>query len=686
MKLRIPATLCFLLSLALSSAQAEQSTACTSEPPAYVLTCFELVLESPVDYAHPIKDLTLSVTYTLPDTGSQMTVLAFWDGGHTYRARVALPAPGVWKYQIIASDISNDLNGRNGTVEVLPYTGNDLFRLHGWLRVSENQRYLTYGDGTPFFWLSDTAWEMPRASYPEQIDPYIDDRLAKGFTMTSMVVNSHGYFYPYHIKNSLGEPFLLNNDRSMPNPRYFDHLDTIVGAATEKGLGVALVPLWATYAEAHHDTTPWGGVDLYSLEEALVIAEYVGARYAGSNVVWIVAGDQRYDTEEKRAFWDAFARRLDEASGGKHLMTVHPGGYTGSFDGWPSAPEWLDFHMYQGSHIADIRYNEVGPDGRRLEDPYGGLLADGSFHWGGGLRGYHLDSTTPILSAESNYEGLFSRFWELAGDTTNGQRIRTQDVRHAAYWSLLSGSTVGFTYGANGVWQWANMSEIGNLYPLQTPMEALAFPGAAQMGVMRTFAEQNHWYRWVPCPDRVIEVDTRHFVPAACDGNQMVVYLPTGSRRVLVFPTARSVSITWTNPVTGVRWSEEEQFEMDELALSPPDTLDWLVTLHALYRPENSDPEESNQDPPISLTHAGQNPTDGYPQVILLSNAVREIQLHAFDVQGRRVYDQLLTVHSGPNQLVLPLGTSGTYFVRVTYRDSLDMLRTAHLSVTVTPF
>ncbi len=28
------------------------------------------------------------------------------------------------------------------------------------LKVSPNGRYLTRADGTPFFWLGDTAWEL----------------------------------------------------------------------------------------------------------------------------------------------------------------------------------------------------------------------------------------------------------------------------------------------------------------------------------------------------------------------------------------------------------------------------------------------------------------------------------------------------------------------------------------------
>ncbi len=31
---------------------------------------------------------------------------------------------------------------------------------HGKLKVSENKRFLVYEDGTPFFYLGDTGWEL----------------------------------------------------------------------------------------------------------------------------------------------------------------------------------------------------------------------------------------------------------------------------------------------------------------------------------------------------------------------------------------------------------------------------------------------------------------------------------------------------------------------------------------------
>ena len=50
------------------------------------------------------------------------------------------------------------LPGDRVRVEVSPYEGNNPLYRRGFLRVSENRRYLVYGDGTPFLWIGDTAW------------------------------------------------------------------------------------------------------------------------------------------------------------------------------------------------------------------------------------------------------------------------------------------------------------------------------------------------------------------------------------------------------------------------------------------------------------------------------------------------------------------------------------------------
>src|SRR3954453_9780780 len=56
------------------------------------------------------------------------------------------------------------------------------------LKVSENRRFLVKEDGSPFFYLGDTAWELfHRLDRPEAAR-YLADRAAKGFTVIQAVV------------------------------------------------------------------------------------------------------------------------------------------------------------------------------------------------------------------------------------------------------------------------------------------------------------------------------------------------------------------------------------------------------------------------------------------------------------------------------------------------------------------
>ncbi len=43
-------------------------------------------------------------------------------------------------------------------------------QVSGGLQVTENQRYLEYGDGIPFFYLGDTAWELFHRVNREEAD------------------------------------------------------------------------------------------------------------------------------------------------------------------------------------------------------------------------------------------------------------------------------------------------------------------------------------------------------------------------------------------------------------------------------------------------------------------------------------------------------------------------------------
>jgi len=77
--------------------------------------------------------------------------------------------------------VNAGLNGVNGKIEVVPYTGDNPLLKHGPVRVADNQRRFTHADGTPFLWLGDTWWKcLCKRMTWEGFQELTADRKAKG--------------------------------------------------------------------------------------------------------------------------------------------------------------------------------------------------------------------------------------------------------------------------------------------------------------------------------------------------------------------------------------------------------------------------------------------------------------------------------------------------------------------------
>src|ERR1700754_3403047 len=100
---------------------------------------------------------------------------------------------------------------------------------HGRLKVTPDGHYLQYADGTPFFWLGDTGWELFHRLTLEEIKTYLDDRAAKGFTVIQAVALAEfdGLLRP----NRYGDLPLHNLDPTQPDERYFSLIDSTVTMA-----------------------------------------------------------------------------------------------------------------------------------------------------------------------------------------------------------------------------------------------------------------------------------------------------------------------------------------------------------------------------------------------------------------------------------------------------------------------
>ena len=57
----------------------------------------------------------------------------------------------------------------------------------GGLKVSENRRFLVHADGSPFFYMGDTAWELFHRLNREEAEKYLENRRRKRFTVIQAV-------------------------------------------------------------------------------------------------------------------------------------------------------------------------------------------------------------------------------------------------------------------------------------------------------------------------------------------------------------------------------------------------------------------------------------------------------------------------------------------------------------------
>src|SRR5215831_8363733 len=110
------------------------------------------------------------------------------------------------------------------------------------LKVSPNGRYFVDQDGKPFFYLGDTCWLLFQRLNHEEVDEYLKDRVAKGFTVIqAYVIRGLGKRHPDGNSSLLGESPFIDRDATRPNEAFFKNVDYVVNRANELGLVMGLV-------------------------------------------------------------------------------------------------------------------------------------------------------------------------------------------------------------------------------------------------------------------------------------------------------------------------------------------------------------------------------------------------------------------------------------------------------------
>lgn len=423
------------------------------------------------------------------------------------------------------------------------------------LQVTPNRRFLQYTDGTPFFYLGDTAWELFHRLTLAEADRYLSNRAAKGFTVIQAVALAElgGLDTP----NANGDLPLHDADPSRPNEAYFRHVDAIVARANALGLVMGMLPTWGAYWRG----SGWNANPIFTPESAHSYGRFLGERYRDSSLIWILGGDRNVSNDHELAIISNMAAGLAAGDGGNHLKTYHPLGPGRSSEFFPDAA-WLDFHMCQSSHAAHDHDN--------------GLFIDAD---------YALTPTKPTLDGEPRYETIPVGFYFQ--NQNRYDRFDAYDVRQAAYWAMLAGAC-GHTYGNNNIWQMWDVGRQPVLFADIPWHEAMDHAGAFQMGLLRRVFSSRAFQRLRPAPQLILD-GPRHGgakVRAACaeDGSFAFIYSPRGEaftvdRQQLSAPSLKQI---WFDPRYGNEYHIHTTDNGAFQTYTPPTNgrgNDWLLIL-----------------------------------------------------------------------------------------------------------
>ncbi len=526
-----------------------------------------LAFETVRDYANPFLDLSVMAEFKGP-SGRTIRREAYWDGGRSYKVSFAPTEVGVWNYTLSAPADSG-LDGVNGEVEAIPYSGQlDIYK-HGFLKVSNNGRYFTYDDGTPFFWLGDTHWgfiagEKWDESNYEKTDSMFkymaDKRAAQDFTIYQTNLRSESWM---RMPGRKSATHFWDDDHIgiLPDVSFYqEEVDKRMQYLADLGFVNAL-------------GFAWGSSVVGRLDLQKNLARYIVARYGALPMVWTLAGESAgYFASQRQECidgWREVALLVQELDGYGQLQTTH---YTNErpYCDYYVDEDWFDFTLNQAGH-GDLPISTTYIEEHRKNHP-----------------------DKPFVEAESLYEYCSTL-------EPNGSRLCTAGMmRRIAYLTMQLGGA-GYTYGAQGIWDhvWDKPKEPNpfnrfNQFGI-TWYEAIEAPGAEQLRYMRRMYEEQKWYEMAPANELKPQGDSFSDPLFAGVMDPQVMATPDRSRVLSYYPesvfrpiamcglTAGTYEVQWFDPRSG------EYISVGEIApengnwagLGRPGAGDWMLVLTA---------------------------------------------------------------------------------------------------------
>jgi hypothetical protein len=390
---------------------------------------------------------------------------------------------------------------------------------NGKLIVSANKHFIIHENGTPFFWIGNTAWEMTHFSKREEVIPYMEHRHKNGYTvvLTCALAEIQGLTRP----NAYGFVPFKDQDPLKPVEEYWEHIDYVIQKAEENDIYIALVVTWGTWV---HDTKTINESNAYQF------GQWIGNRYKNKpNIIYILGCDREpyvAGSFDDTPVWNKLASGIKNTDPA-HLMSYLPKSRSSSFfqDSW-----WLDFNIMQTGH-------------EKLDNPvsYSWIESD-----------YKLTPSKPTIDCEPRYEDHPVNWNDSNGFFTDF------DARQTAYWSVFAGA-FGCNYGSRGIISWYTPDYQATLWygrPNYYWYEAMDRPGSLDMKHLSDLLKSRPFLSLVP--DQTIisspnPEDGGHYQAAKGDG-YLFVYNPYGKTFSIDMNklSGRRLKCYWYNPRDGI--------------------------------------------------------------------------------------------------------------------------------------
>lgn len=365
------------------------------------------------------------------------------------------------------------------------------------LQIAENKKTLLR-DGNPFFYLADTCWSAFTNITDDEWDYYLYKRKVQGFNTIQINILPQ---WDASVTDLDYQPF-LQGDPYRLNDAYFAHAREMCIKAKQEGFELALVVLWCNYVPGTWASRmlPDGILPFECLENYV---DQVHRTFTDLEPLYIISGDTDFPEEETVRYYVHVGRILKRLAP-DCLYTTH---IKGRYSEIPAELyDLMDLCFYQSGHNAKdltmpYSLSEI------MQEKYPGK---------------------PVINSEPCYE-------EMGYSGNMYGRWTREDVRRAAYVSILSGACAGITYGAAGIYSWHKVKKgfptlLGEGFDMPKSWEdAMAFPGAWDYGYLKLLLEELRAEELTPRQDLLVNQTTD--IRVAESGPEiLLIYVPCNTR------------------------------------------------------------------------------------------------------------------------------------------------------------